>query len=58
MFEFGKPVYVIRDPKICKQIAIKDFDSFADHRLLFDGDADPLVGRALFTLKGQKWRGL
>lgn len=47
----------MRDPKLLKKLAVKEFDSFAEHKLLLDEKVDPLFGRALFSLKGQKWRG-
>lgn len=36
---------------------MKDFDSFLDHKMLLSEDVDPLFGRALFSLTGQKWKG-
>ena len=56
-FEFFTPAYIVRDPKLLKKLAVKDFDSFADHRMFLDEKIDPLFGRALFSLQGQKWRG-
>lgn len=35
-FQFGKPVLILRDPEIIKQMTIKDFDHFEDHRNLID----------------------
>lgn len=58
MFEFSTPAFLIRDPKLLKKLAVKDFDSFLDHKIILNEDVDPLFGRALFSLKGQKWRGL
>lgn len=54
-FEFVKPVFLIRDPKLLKKLAVKDFDYFMDHRKFID---DPLLGRGLFLLTGQEWKGL
>lgn len=57
MFEvIGSPVYVIRDPELMKQIAIKDFDHFVNHRSFVSKDLDPLLGRSLFVMKDEKWR--
>lgn len=58
MFEFRTPAYFIRDPEVIKQIAIKDFDSFPDHRALFDENVEPLFAKGVFGLKGKKWKGL
>jgi hypothetical protein len=57
LFEFNTPTYFVRDPKLIKKLAVKDFDSFSDHKVLLNEDADPLFGRALFSLQGNKWRG-
>lgn len=58
MFEFRRPTYMIRDPEIVKMLAIKDFDFFSDHRVIIDEHSDPLFGKSLFSLKGQKWRDM
>jgi cytochrome P450 family 9 len=57
MFEFRKPVYIIRDPKLAKQMAIKDFDYFVNHTVVMDDNTDKLFGKSLISLQGQKWRG-
>lgn len=57
MFEFRKPVVFLRDPKIAKLLAVKEFDSFSDHRVIVSEELDPLFGKSLVSLKGQKWRG-
>lgn len=53
-----KPVYLIRDPELIKQISIKDFDNFVNHRLQIDEDSEPLFGRNLFAMRDQKWRDM
>jgi cytochrome P450 family 9 len=57
MFEFRRPVYFVRDPKLAKKLAVKDFDYFMDHRVVLDESIDKLFGKSLVSLKGQKWRG-
>ena len=57
MFEFKYPAYFIRDPAIIKHLAVKEFDFFSDHRMIISEDVEPLFGKALFGMKGQKWRG-
>lgn len=57
MFEVGGgPVYVIRDPDLIKQITIKDFDHFVNHRFQVSEKCDPLLGRTMFVMKDQKWK--
>lgn len=56
-FEFRRPVVGIRDPKIVKQLAVKDFDYFSDHRVIITEDIDPWFGKILISLQGQRWKG-
>lgn len=53
-----KPIYIVRDPHLIKQLTIKDFDFFTDHRVLVTEDVDVLFGKSLIALTGQKWKGL
>jgi cytochrome P450 family 9 len=57
MFSFKQPAYFIRDPKLVKKLAVKDFDYFMDHQIVTNENTDKLFGKALFNLQGQKWRG-
>lgn len=50
------PVYFLRDPELFKQIAIKDFDSFVDHKFVLEPEADSLIGNTVFMMRGQRWR--
>ncbi|KYM94811.1 PREDICTED: cytochrome P450 9e2-like [Cyphomyrmex costatus] len=56
MFDMTTPIVVIRDPELIKSIALKHFDMFMDHRSFINEDQDPLFGRNLFALRGEKWR--
>lgn len=45
MYDFGgSPVYMIRDPDMIKQIAVKDFDHFVNHRMQVSENGSPLIG--------------
>lgn len=57
MFEFRRPVVMIRDPKLIKLLAVKEIDHFMDHRVVITEEIDPMFGKALLSLKGQKWKG-
>ncbi len=48
--------YFVRDPKIFKRLAIKDFDYFENHRDFVDAKMDELFANTLFLLQGEKWR--
>ncbi|CAD0199579.1 unnamed protein product [Chrysodeixis includens] len=54
--ELTVPILMIRDPELIKNITIKDFDHFTDHREFFTEDSDPLFAGSLFLMKGEKWR--
>uniref|UniRef100_A0A182N8E4 Cytochrome P450 n=1 Tax=Anopheles dirus TaxID=7168 RepID=A0A182N8E4_9DIPT len=55
-FDFLSPIYVVRDLELVKQICIKDFDHFLNHRIQLDENHDPLFGRALFAMRDTRWR--
>lgn len=56
--QFTRPILLIRDLELIKQIAIKDSDSLVDHLALSSEDIDPLWSRNLLSSKGEKWRHL
>lgn len=58
LFDFRVPFFMIRDPEVIKQLAVKDFDHFEDHRSFVDENTDRLFGNSLFMLKGEKWRDM
>lgn len=55
-FYFRSPQYVIRDPNVIKQLTVKDFDHFEDHRAFLNVSCDKFWGNSLFFLEGEKWR--
>uniref|UniRef100_A0AAR5P3G8 Cytochrome P450 n=1 Tax=Dendroctonus ponderosae TaxID=77166 RepID=A0AAR5P3G8_DENPD len=55
-YQFSVPTLMLKDPELIKQITVKDFDHFTDHRAAIDPELEPLFARNLFTLKGPKWR--
>uniref|UniRef100_V5GR19 Cytochrome P450 9e2 n=1 Tax=Anoplophora glabripennis TaxID=217634 RepID=V5GR19_ANOGL len=58
MYQFFVPTLVLKDPDLIKQITVKDFEHFTDHRAFIPEDADPLWGKNLFALRGHKWRDM
>jgi cytochrome P450 family 9 len=46
----------VLDPELIKQITIKDFDHFMNHRTQIDPEIDPLFSRNLFAIRDNKWR--
>jgi cytochrome P450 family 9 len=57
IFEFSRPIFIVRDPQLIKKMTVKDFDYFMDHRVVVTEDFDVLFGKSLISLQGQKWKG-
>jgi len=49
-----RPVLVVADPQLIKDMNIKDFHIFVDHTDLTTGDT--LNDRSLFNLLGDEWK--
>jgi hypothetical protein len=56
IFSFDKPVLLIRELELVKNILVKDSQKFIDRVVSFDEEIDPLFSRILLVLKGQRWR--
>ncbi|XP_063916556.1 cytochrome P450 9e2-like [Zophobas morio] len=54
-YQFLLPTLLLKDPDLIKQITVKDFDHFLDHRNFIPEDCDPLWGKNLVALSGKKW---
>ncbi|XP_017770107.1 PREDICTED: cytochrome P450 9e2-like [Nicrophorus vespilloides] len=54
-YQMSKPMLMIRDPELIKQLAIKDFEYFSNHINYVPGDSDLFWSNNLFALKGSKW---
>jgi cytochrome P450 family 6 len=55
-FSFDKPILLIRDLELVKNILIKDFQYFKDRIVSVDEKLEPLSSKSLFAVKGQRWR--
>jgi len=56
VYEFNHPRILIRDLELIKSITLKHFDNFMDHYGFVSEDQDPLFGRNIFILRGERWR--
>ncbi|XP_011865321.1 PREDICTED: cytochrome P450 9e2-like [Vollenhovia emeryi] len=56
IFDMTVPLVMLRDPELIKSITLKHFEMFRDHRTFVDETQDPLFGKNLFSLRGEKWR--
>lgn len=57
LLDFRQPVYMVRDPELLRQIAIKDFDHFEDHKMGANNSND-MLSDSLVMLRGDKWRDM
>jgi hypothetical protein len=56
IFSFDKPILLVRDLELVKNILVKDFQNFSDRVTSFDEKLDPLLSKIIFVIKGQLWR--
>jgi len=56
VYEMNYPRIVIRDLELIKSITLKHFDNFMDHHGFVKEDQDPLLGKNVFILRGERWR--
>ncbi|KAI4464070.1 cytochrome p450 [Holotrichia oblita] len=50
------PTLIIKDPEIIKQVTVKEFDHFLNHRAFVPDGVDPLWSKNLFALQDTEWR--
>ncbi|KAG5671154.1 hypothetical protein PVAND_001367 [Polypedilum vanderplanki] len=57
-FEAKTPKILVISPDVAKDVMIKYFKNFHDNEIasLFDKEADPLLARNPFVLKGEEWK--
>lgn len=53
---FTAPSLLIKDLDLIKSILVKNFESFADHKTFVNEEADPLFGRNIAFINGDRWR--
>lgn len=56
MFEATTPIFVIKSPELARQIFIKDFNHFVNHRRFFDDGG--LFRETLIQLNDDKWKDM
>lgn len=57
VYSFLRPMLLIRDHELVRNILIKDFQHFHDRGVFFDEKNDPLSAH-LFSINGKKWKNL
>ncbi|KAL0107514.1 hypothetical protein PUN28_014676 [Cardiocondyla obscurior] len=53
---FNTPTIIIGDHRLIQDVCVKDFEYFEDHSFLVDENIEPVVGKSLFSLRGDRWR--
>lgn len=57
-FNLRTPILTIADPDLIKQIGVKDFASFPNHRTFIEPEDHVLLATSIFFLKDQKWKDM
>ncbi|KAI2474114.1 cytochrome P450 9e2 isoform X2 [Diabrotica virgifera virgifera] len=57
-YQLLKPMMLIKDPELLKDITVKSFDHFMDHTNQVSENSDPLWTKNLVALRGQQWRDM
>jgi hypothetical protein len=58
MYQFVLPTLLIKDPDLMKQVTVKEFDHFVNHRQIADAQADPFWNKNLFASRDERWRDM
>nr|UEN71151.1 cytochrome P450 4AV17 [Meteorus pulchricornis] len=56
VFRVRSPIFIVRDPELIKNICVKDFHHFVNRGI--PTNAQEILERHLFNLKGQQWKNL
>lgn len=56
IMDFATPAVMVRDAELIKDVAVKNFDNFPDHRSFVDENIDPIFGKNVFSLRGDRWK--
>lgn len=58
IYLFNRPALVLRDPKLIKNVLIKNFSKFPDRSFTIDKSADMIACSSLFAVKNPEWKAL
>ncbi|XP_071571178.1 cytochrome P450 9e2-like [Temnothorax nylanderi] len=56
LMDLGMYGVLVRDPELIKDIMVKDFEFFPDHRSSVDDSVEPLLSKDIISLRGDRWR--
>ncbi|GBN05512.1 Cytochrome P450 3A21 [Araneus ventricosus] len=55
-YDGNTPVLAVADPKLLREILVKEFPTFMNRRMAEFMSGDAMVSSFLFTLRGEEWR--
>ncbi|XP_044758961.1 uncharacterized protein LOC123316796 [Coccinella septempunctata] len=58
ILQFMQPILVVKSPELIKQICVKDFDHFLNHKVLLPDGVEDLLSKNLLMLKDQEWKNM
>ncbi|XP_014488279.1 PREDICTED: cytochrome P450 9e2-like [Dinoponera quadriceps] len=56
MMDTATPLVLLRDPEVIRDVTVKEFEHFPDHRTLTSTDIDTLFSKNVFFLRGNQWK--
>ncbi|XP_012059255.1 PREDICTED: cytochrome P450 9e2-like [Atta cephalotes] len=56
IMDFATPSVLLRDPELIRDVMVRDFEHFPDHRSFVDESVEPLFGKNIFSLRGDRWK--
>ncbi|XP_025157104.1 cytochrome P450 9e2-like [Harpegnathos saltator] len=56
LMDMATPLVFLRDPELIKDVMVKDFEHFPDHKTFSNEEVDPLFGKNVFSLRGNRWK--
>ncbi|XP_017777370.1 PREDICTED: cytochrome P450 9e2-like [Nicrophorus vespilloides] len=54
--QFNRPILVIKDPDLIKQLLVKQFSNFVNRIDIINKDMDPFLGNSLLFLHNEDWK--
>ncbi|KAG8239437.1 hypothetical protein J437_LFUL019107 [Ladona fulva] len=56
--KFIRPAILMKDPELIKNTLNRDFDHFNSNDVFIDEKVDPMFGKHIFALNGERWKKL
>ncbi|XP_014488278.1 PREDICTED: cytochrome P450 9e2-like [Dinoponera quadriceps] len=56
LMDVATPLIFLRDPELIRDIMVKDFEHFPHHPTYANEELDPLFGKNVFSLRGNRWK--